>query len=212
GIPESNRVLWLHLVVTATGALVVFALTNLSRSAVGRAIRATAEDEVAAAAMGVPVVRVRTMMFGVAAAISGLAGGLLALEIRAVSTSQFTVPFSLMLYAAIVFGGADRLLGAFLGALLVVVMPWLQVEMGWKISPDMLYGALLLAGVAALPLGAAPWLADRARRLVAVVEAPPGDRDYTVPRRRPAAGPVAALDAGDQRADEGDSPVEVIPL
>jgi branched-subunit amino acid ABC-type transport system permease component len=168
--PAGEDQAWLHLLVTALALVVLFLLMNLLHSRVGRAIRATAQGDVAATAMGVNVVRTRTVVFGLAAALAAVGGGLLALNDRVVTTEQFDLFRSLALYTAIVFGGAELLSGALIGAVLLIAVPYVNAREGWKISPNLIFGLLVLAGTALFPDGVAPRLARLLRRVVRVVD------------------------------------------
>ena len=173
GLPEDRPYLWLHLVVVLVAAIVAVALANLDRSAVGRAIRASADDDVAATSMGVRVVATKTWTFGVAAMIGAVAGGLLGLHTQVVTAASFDVQEGLVLYGAAVLGGVDRRLGAPLGAAVLVGVPWLTATQGWAIDENLLFGALLIIGTALFPDGLSAPLARASRRVVGLVDAPP---------------------------------------
>lgn len=168
--PAGKDQAWLHLLVSAVAILVLVLLRNLLGGSVGRAIRASAQGEVAASTMGVNVIRTRTIVFGLAAALAGIGGALLSVNDRVVTTEQFDLFRSLALYTAIVFGGAELLSGAVAGAILLVGVPYLNARQGWKISPNLIFGLLVLAGTAAFPDGVTPTLARWGRRVVHVVD------------------------------------------
>jgi branched-chain amino acid transport system permease protein len=167
--PAGKDQAWLHLLITAVAVIVLVLLRNLLRSSVGRAIRASAQGEVGATVMGVNVVRTRTVVFGLAAAMAAVGGALLAINDRVVTTEQFDLFRSLALYTAIVFGGAELLSGAVAGAVLLVAVPYVNARQGWKISPNLIFGLLVLAGTAAFPDGVTPTLARWVRRVVRVI-------------------------------------------
>jgi branched-chain amino acid transport system permease protein len=168
--PAGKDQAWLHLLVSAVAVLVLILLRNLLGGSVGRAIRASAQGELAAGAMGVNVVRTRTVVFGLAAAMGAIGGALLSVNDRVVTTEQFDLFRSLALYTAIVFGGAELLSGAVVGAILIVAVPYVNTRQGWKISPNLIFGLLVLAGAAAVPDGVTPTLARWRRRVVRVVD------------------------------------------
>jgi hypothetical protein len=124
--------------------------------------------------MGVNVVRTRTIVFGLAASLAAIGGGMLAMNDRVVTTDQFDLFRSLALYTAIVFGGAELLSGAVVGAVLLLAVPYVNARQGWKISPNLIFGLLVLAGTAAFPDGVTPTFARWLRRVVRVV-----DKDVT---------------------------------
>jgi branched-chain amino acid transport system permease protein len=170
---DSRPLAWLHLLVTAVAAAVLVLVLNIMRGPVGRAIRATSQGDIAAAAMGVDVVRTRTTVFGLSAALAGVGGGLLAVHARVVTTEQFDIFRSLAFYTAVVLGGAESLVGGVVGALVLVGVPWMNVEFGWRVSPNLFFGLLILAVTALCPDGLVPALRRQGRRLVRVVDTPP---------------------------------------
>lgn len=195
-IPDARPHLFLHLVAVLVALVVAFGLRNLSRSAVGRAISASAENDVAALSMGVEIVRTKTLTFGMSALIAALAGGLLGLHTQAVTTESFDVQRSLVLYGAAVFGGVAGRLGGVLGAVVLVGVPYLMAKNGWAIDENLIFGVLLIAGTAAVPDGIARLVTGLAQRFVAVVDgppSPPGARAAPAPAE---GEPEAALPVG----------------
>ncbi len=113
--------------VALVGAgLVLALLARLLRGRVGRRMRAVRDDEVAAAASGVPVRRTRVVAFVVSAAGAGLAGGLYVFLTGTVLPGYFGLTLSLYLVLAVVVGGAGSLGGAAAGTLFVVAVPLLS--------------------------------------------------------------------------------------
>lgn len=164
---------WLHLAAVVAAALVAWLLTNLDRSTTGRAMRAAAENDHSAAAMGIHVVRTKALTFGVVAMLGAVAGGLIGLQTQAVTTDSFDVFASLALYAAVVLGGPGTLLGGALSAIIMVGIPWFTAEMGWRVGPNLLFGLLLVVATALFPDGVAPSLARGVRRGVGWVDVVP---------------------------------------
>jgi branched-chain amino acid transport system permease protein len=76
--------------------------------------------------MGVDVAYYKTLSFAVSAALTGVAGGLLALMTGFISPGVFTFTLSLMFLAMVVFGGLGSITGAVLGS---IVMGYLNLEM-----------------------------------------------------------------------------------
>ena len=157
-LPAGRDGIYLHLWVTAGAAFVLIVLYNLRRSSVGRAIRAAAENEQAAAAMGVNVVAVRTITFGLAAALGAIGGAMLAVHTRVVTSEGFDLFRSLAFYAAIAFAGAEALAGGFIGAVMLVGLPFLSYKLGWTVSPNLYFGLLILVGTVMFPDGLTPGL------------------------------------------------------
>jgi branched-chain amino acid transport system permease protein len=191
--PADHPSAWLHVLVAAVAAVVLLLTLNILRSPVGRAIRATSQGDLAATTMGVNVVRIRTATFGLAAAFAGVGGGLLAIHTRVVTTEQFDLFRSLALYTAVVLGGAESLLGGAIGAVLLIGVPWLNQKFGWRVSPNLFYGLLILAVTALCPDGIVPTLRSFLRRIMQVTEVAPEPRASPhTPLVSAPAGPAAA--------------------
>lgn len=111
---------WVGLLL-AGGA--TFAVYAMSRSRAGLALMAVREDPIAAAASGVPVLRVKVAAFAAGAFVAGLAGGLYAFYVFAVSPGGF-LNLSWTLYPILmcVMGGTGTVLGPVLGAFVMTAV------------------------------------------------------------------------------------------
>ncbi|MGZ6131144.1 MAG: branched-chain amino acid ABC transporter permease, partial [Myxococcaceae bacterium] len=91
----------------------------LSRTEMGRAIRAVAQNRTVAPLMGIPVERVSAVTFGLGLACAGVAGALL----LPVFWTNPTVggPYTLKSFVIVVLGGMGSVQGAALGGLLLGV-------------------------------------------------------------------------------------------
>jgi branched-chain amino acid transport system permease protein len=149
--------------IACAGALVVlFAIYNLSRSAVGRSLKAVRDDEIAASLCGLRVARLRTLAFVVSAACAGLAGGLLTLVLQLAAPGAFTLGLSLALLTGVVLGGLGSILGAVWGAALLVLLPIWSSDIAHSFSfstnvtnnlPLAVYGLVLILAMLLWPSG-----------------------------------------------------------
>ncbi len=115
---------WQQYVVDLVLALVVvWGAANLFRSPTGRSFVAVRDSELSARSLGVNVEWVKIQAFGVSAAITGLAGVLLAHHLTYLAPDVFGVLESLKLLLMIVVGGLGSILGAIFGAIFVSVLP-----------------------------------------------------------------------------------------
>lgn len=105
---------YLMLVIVAMIVLLVLSLRN---SSLGRAWIAIREDELAASASGVNLVRTKLMAFGMGAAIGGLGGVLSGSYIAHVDPSGFTFSISISVLAMVVLGGIGSIPGVIVGAI-----------------------------------------------------------------------------------------------
>ena len=103
--------------------IVVLGAANLFRTPTGRAFLAVRDSELSARSLGVNVEWVKIQSFGVSAAITGLAGVLLAHHLSYLSPEVFGVLESLKLMLMIVVGGLGSILGAIFGAILISLLP-----------------------------------------------------------------------------------------
>lgn len=107
----------------ALALLVIWGAANLFRSPTGRAFVAVRDSELSARCLGVNVEWVKIQSFGVSAAITGLAGALLAHHLTYLAPDVFGVLESLKLLLMIVVGGLGTILGAIFGAVVISVLP-----------------------------------------------------------------------------------------
>jgi branched-chain amino acid transport system permease protein len=99
----------------------------LANSRFGLFFRSIREDEEAAAAMGVNVVRYKIMAFVVTAMIAGLAGAVDHHFIGFIAPSELIIPRMSLVIAMAVIGGIESLIGAALGAIFIhFSLEWLQ--------------------------------------------------------------------------------------
>jgi branched-chain amino acid transport system permease protein len=98
---------------------VVVLLINLSlrESRLGRAWIALREDEVAAASMGVPLVRTKLLAYSIGAALGGAAGAFLGSYNNAINSNQFQFSFSILVLSMIILGGLGSVWGVVIGGL-----------------------------------------------------------------------------------------------
>ena len=124
---------------------------NVIHSRYGRAMRATAQSENAARALGVNPVGVRTLAFVISAGFAGLAGGLYTFLNLFVNFETFTFFHSISFLLMVILGGMGSLVGPIIGtSILTYLAEILQDLREWQIFA---YGALLLAVMFVMPRG-----------------------------------------------------------
>lgn len=99
-----------------------FAL-NLANSRVGRAMLAIRADEIASAANGIDVARVKINIFVLSVGYASIAGSLFASYIRTVHPESFTLSALLDIILMLFIGGQGSIWGALLGSTFVRVLP-----------------------------------------------------------------------------------------
>ncbi|HUY79322.1 MAG TPA: branched-chain amino acid ABC transporter permease [Ktedonobacterales bacterium] len=99
--------------------LVILAVTALRDSSLGRAWIAIREDETAAAAAGVNLVRTKLLAFSMGAVVGGIGGALNAAFVTTIAPSDFNFGISITILIMIVLGGIGSIPGVILGAALL---------------------------------------------------------------------------------------------
>jgi len=108
---------------------VVFALLwmveGLRTSRIGRAMLAVRDNELEAQALGINVYKTKLTAFVLGGMVAGLGGAFLAALVQLVTPSGFQSPIaeatSILLVTLVAIGGMDRAIGAFFGAVSLVV-------------------------------------------------------------------------------------------
>ena len=99
--------------------LTVFCVVRLRDSRLGRAWIAIREDETAAAAMGIPLMRTKTWAYAIGATFGGLAGGFYASFKGSVFPDDFFFGISVLILSMVILGGLGSVWGAIAGGLLL---------------------------------------------------------------------------------------------
>jgi branched-chain amino acid transport system permease protein len=152
----------------AVGATAVaFALSALLiRSDFGRMLVAIRQDETLAAAKGVNVTAGKVLAFAIGAAIAGAGGAVKVSFLRVAAPASFEYLEGINLVLIVIIGGAGRLSGPLLGALLFVALPeYLRVAAEWRL---VFFGVALVLLMRFAPEGLAGILARVFRRRPAV--------------------------------------------
>jgi branched-chain amino acid transport system permease protein len=121
--------LYLYFLVLAIVVVVILVNRRLEASHIGRAWEAIREDELAAQAMGVPLVRLKLLAFACGASFAGVMGVLFAAKQVFINPESFTFLESIGVLAMVILGGMGSIPGAIMGASVVTVLN-LQVLKG----------------------------------------------------------------------------------
>jgi branched-chain amino acid transport system permease protein len=108
-----------YFVALALVFIALFVNYRLRDSRLGRAWIALREDEVAAASMGVPLVKTKLLAYGTGAAFGGVSGAFLASYLNTVNADQFLFSFSIFVLAMVILGGLGSIEGVMLGAIVL---------------------------------------------------------------------------------------------
>ena len=119
--------------VLALCMVVLFVNFRLRDSRLGRAWIALREDEVAAASMGVPLVRTKLLAYAAGGAFGGISGAFLGPYLQSVNANQFQFGFSIFILAMVILGGLGSIWGVVFGAVLLAFV-------NTRLIPDVLDG------------------------------------------------------------------------
>jgi branched-chain amino acid transport system permease protein len=134
--------------------IVVFLISRLFKSRVGRGWAAIREDEDVAELMGVPTFRFKMVALIIGGAIGGVAGCTYAAQAGFVSPDTFDVTLSVLFVACVVLGGAGNLAGVIVGAVLVAYLP--ERLRGFSDARVLVFAAVLTAMMILRPQGLIP--------------------------------------------------------
>ena len=157
------------LVALAMVLIVLFVNYRLRDSRLGRAWIALREDEVAAASMGVPLVRTKLLAYGTGAAFGGISGVFLASRLSVVNADQFQFFFSIFILAMVILGGLGSIEGVLIGAGVLVYLnfkfipdvnekprEWFNLDLDMSELSSAIYGFLLVLMMLLRPQGLIP--------------------------------------------------------
>jgi branched-chain amino acid transport system permease protein len=96
--------------------VVLFVNFRLRDSRLGRAWIALREDEVAAASMGVPLVKTKLLAYATGGAFGGISGAFLGAYFSSVNANSFQFGFSIFILGMVILGGLGSIWGVVLGA------------------------------------------------------------------------------------------------
>ena len=164
-----------YLVALGMVLIVLFVNYRLRDSRLGRAWIALREDEVAAASMGVPLVRTKLLAYGTGAAFGGMSGVFLASRLSVVNADQFQFFFSIFILAMVILGGLGSIEGVLVGAAVLVYLnfkfipdlnakprEWFDLDLDLSELSSAIYGFLLVMMMVLRPEGLIP---ERRRKL-----------------------------------------------
>lgn len=153
----------MYYLVLGVNVVLVVLLSGAMRSGFGRALQAIRTDQLAAAALGVNVVRTKVLALAISAALGALSGSLYAFYFHFLSPDMVGTPRSLELVAMLVIGGEATLVGPLLGSVVLTLLP--TVFQPLALYKTLASGGLLIFFFLYLPQGLFGLLAGWLNRL-----------------------------------------------
>src|SRR3954468_17591321 len=128
----SDQVPWYYLIL-AVLAFSLFIIVRLRDSRLGRAWMAMREDEIAAASMGINLVKTKLLAFSLGASFSGFGGALYASMLQYIGPDQFDFSISIILLATVIMGGIGNVWGVMFGGIVLGAFNFILVDSatGW---------------------------------------------------------------------------------
>jgi branched-chain amino acid transport system permease protein len=122
-----------YLLTLAIVAVLALLAKNLMRSETGRAFMAVRDMDVAASVIGIPMMKTKLLAFAISSFYCGVAGALYAYTyLGTVEPEAFTLDLSFRILFMIIIGGVGSILGSFLGAAFITLLPiFLNVAFSW---------------------------------------------------------------------------------
>jgi branched-chain amino acid transport system permease protein len=114
----TNQRNWYYLMLVI-GLLSLLMIRRFYNSRLGRTWAAVREDEIAAASMGVNLVRTKLWAFALGASFAGFAGSIYSSAFQYVAPDQFEFSVSVTILAMVILGGLGNIYGVVVGALLI---------------------------------------------------------------------------------------------
>ncbi len=177
-LTSAQRYAWFAL-----GALLVVAgvVWWLRDTALGRAMRAVRENELAAEALGVDTRRVKVTAFTLSAVIGALGGAIYASGFLYISPDSFNFDHAVSFLAMALVGGSASPLGSILGAGLLAYLPeWLR---DLKRIYLVVYGCAIILVIVFMPEGLWGYVKLMGRRFARPAILPPTHRAMQVGSR-----------------------------
>lgn len=113
-----------YLLVLAVVAIMALLAKNMIRSNVGRSWMAVRDMDVAAEVIGIRLMRTKLLAFAVSSFYCGVAGALYAYAyLGTVEPEAYNLDLSFRILFMIIIGGVGSILGSFLGAAFIVLLP-----------------------------------------------------------------------------------------
>jgi branched-chain amino acid transport system permease protein len=111
-----------YFIVLFILVIIIFGVRRVEHSRLGRSWKAVRENEIAAQAMGIPLVRTKLAAFAIGASFSGMMGVVFAAKQTFVDPTSFTLLESITILVMVILGGMGSVPGVILGASVVTIL------------------------------------------------------------------------------------------
>ena len=165
--------------------ITVFCCYRLRDSRLGRAWIAIREDETAAGAMGIPLMRTKTWAYAIGAFMGGIAGAFLKSQQGGAFPGDFMFQFSIFVLCMVILGGMGSIWGVILGGAFLAYLNiegianiggWINTTFGGErdltLYSSGIYGTILVLVMLFRPTGLIPSARAKAEFDLGVEDAP----------------------------------------
>lgn len=131
--------------------LVIYLMTAINATRLGRAFEAIRQDEAVASSLGVSVTFHQALAFALSGAIAGLFGGLEAFQTFTLFPNTFGFPLIIAALSYVVLGGRRSVAGPVIGTAILLILP--EISRPLADYRNALYGLILMLVIAYMPRG-----------------------------------------------------------
>ncbi|HIK28534.1 MAG TPA: branched-chain amino acid ABC transporter permease [Oscillatoriaceae cyanobacterium M7585_C2015_266] len=139
---STNYLPWYYLILLLV-VFTYFAIARLRDSRLGRSWAAIREDELAACAMGINLVKTKLLAFAMGASFAGLAGAFYAAYISAIFPGTFDFAISVIILCMVILGGLGNMTGVILGSIIIMAADRLYLPQLAKVLKGFLNTSVL---------------------------------------------------------------------
>ncbi|MBM3346065.1 MAG: branched-chain amino acid ABC transporter permease [Betaproteobacteria bacterium] len=131
--------------------VVVYLMSAVNATRLGRAFEAIRQDEAVASSLGVSVTFHQALAFALSGAIAGLFGGLEAFQTYTLFPNTFGFPLIIAALSYVVLGGRRSVTGPIIGTAILLILP--EISRPLADYRNALYGLILMLVIAYMPRG-----------------------------------------------------------
>lgn len=142
-----------YYLILVLDVVVIFLISRIVDSRVGRTFVAIREDELAAQSIAINTFRAKVLSFVLATFFAGIAGAFFAHHARFVSADSFRLEETFLILTMLIVGGMGSILGPVIGAIFLVILP--EVFRSLAEYRGVVYGVIMIAAILFRPEGIA---------------------------------------------------------
>jgi len=139
--------------ILALNVVMIFVVSRIMDSRLGRMFIAMREDEVAAQSVGISIYPAKVLSFVISTFMAGVAGAFFAHHARFVSADSFRLDETFIILTMLIVGGMGTVIGPIIGAVFLVILP--EAARFLAHYRDIVYGAILILVILFRPQGIA---------------------------------------------------------